>query len=82
MIPLIFYNNVMDDLDGVLAARLNIQSNFGALLDNVCDAIAHTAFVMVVGVHVALQSEYSYLGEVCFATSLLAAVSIIVRRAC
>jgi len=79
LIPLILYNNVMDDLDGVLAARLNIQSDFGALLDNVCDAIAHTAFVMVVGMHVAQQSECSYLGEVCFATSLLAAVSIIVR---
>jgi len=23
LIPLIFYNNVMDDLDGVLAAKLN-----------------------------------------------------------
>ena len=79
LIPLIFYNNVMDDLDGVLAARLNIQSNFGALLDNVCDAIAHTAFVMFVGVHVVQHTEYSYLAEVCFATSLLAAVSIIVR---
>ncbi len=79
LIPLIIYNNVMDDLDGVLASRLNIQSDFGALLDNICDAIAHTAFVMVVGMHVAQQSEYSYLGEVCFATSLLAAVSIIVR---
>ena len=52
LIPLIVYNNFMDDLDGVLAARLNIQSDFGALLDNVCDAIAHTAFVMVVGVYV------------------------------
>ncbi len=79
LIPLIIYNNFMDDLDGVLASRLNIQSDFGALLDNICDAIAHTAFVMVVGMHVAQQSEYSYLGEVCFATSLLAAVSIIVR---
>ncbi len=79
LIPLIIYNNFMDDLDGVLAAKLNIQSNFGALLDNICDAIAHTAFVMVVGMHVAQQSEYSYLGEVCFATSLLATVSIIVR---
>ena len=79
LIPLIVYNNFMDDLDGVLAARLNIQSDFGALLDNICDAIAHTAFVMFVGVHVVQHTEYSYLAEVCFATSLLAAVSIIVR---
>jgi phosphatidylserine synthase len=79
LIPLIIYNNFMDDLDGVLAAKLNIRSNFGALLDNVCDAVAHTAFVMFVGVHVAQQTEYSYLGEICFATSMLAAISMIVR---
>jgi phosphatidylserine synthase len=79
LIPLIIYNNFMDDLDGVLAAKLNIRSDFGALLDNVCDAIAHTAFVMFVGVQVAQQSEYSFLGEICFATSLLASISIIVR---
>jgi phosphatidylserine synthase len=79
LIPLIIYNNFMDDLDGVLAAKLNIRSDFGALLDNVCDAIAHTAFVMFVGVHVAQQTENPYLGEVCLATSLLAAISIIVR---
>ncbi len=79
LIPLIIYSNFMDDLDGVLAAKLNIRSNFGALLDNVCDAITHTALVLFVGVHVAQQTEYSFLGEVCFATSLLAAVSMIVR---
>ena len=47
------YNNFMDDLDGVLAAKLNIRSDFGALLDNVCDAIAHTVVVMAVGMHFA-----------------------------
>ena len=45
LLPLIVYNNIMDDLDGVLAAKLNIKSNFGARLDNVCDAIAHSVFV-------------------------------------
>ena len=49
LIPLMLYNNIMDDLDGVLAIKLGITSQFGARLDNVCDAIAHTAFVMVVG---------------------------------
>jgi phosphatidylglycerophosphate synthase len=29
VIPLIIFNNVMDDLDGVLAAKLNIRSRFG-----------------------------------------------------
>ena len=51
LIPLMIYNNVMDDLDGILAKKLNIQSRFGAALDNVCDGIAHTLFVVVVGVH-------------------------------
>ena len=49
LILLMLYNNLMDDLDGVLAVKLGITSDFGARLDNVCDAIAHTAFVMVVG---------------------------------
>ena len=31
LIPLIIFNNVMDDLDGVLAAKLNIRSRFTAL---------------------------------------------------
>ena len=79
LVPLILYNNVMDDLDGVLAAWLNIQSNFGALLDNVCDAIAHTVFVMVVGMHFAQQAGHPYLGGFCLASSLLATVAMIVR---
>jgi len=79
LFPLIIYNNVMDDLDGVLAAKLNIRSNFGALLDNVCDGIAHTVFVMVVGMNFAQEVMHSYLSGVCLASSLLATVAIIVR---
>ena len=37
VIPLIIFNNVMDDLDGILAAKLNIRS--------------HVALVMAVGAH-------------------------------
>ena len=44
----IIYNNVMDDLDGILAKGLGIQSKFGATLDNVCDGIAHIFFVWVI----------------------------------
>ncbi len=51
VIPLIIYNNFMDDLDGVLAAKLNIRSRFGADLDNVCDAVAHISLSLAVGAH-------------------------------
>ena len=51
LIPLIIFNNVMDDLDGILATRLNIRSRFGGDLDNVCDAVAHTILVLAVGAH-------------------------------
>jgi len=51
VIPLIIFNNVMDDLDGVLAAKLDIRSRFGADLDNVCDAVAHVALALAVGAH-------------------------------
>ena len=40
LLPLIVYNNIMDDLDGMLAAKLDLKSEFGAALDNVCDAVA------------------------------------------
>ena len=70
VIPLMLYNNITDDLDGVLAIKLGIKSQFGARLDNVCDAIAHTAFVMVVG---------TPAGGVCAAASLVAATAIILR---
>jgi phosphatidylserine synthase len=70
LIPLIIFNNVMDDLDGVLAAKLNIRSRFGADLDNVCDAVAHAVLVLAVGAH---------LGGLVLMVSMLAAASIILR---
>ena len=70
MIPLIIFNNFMDDLDGVLAAKLNIRSRFGADLDNVCDAVAHVILVMVVGAH---------FGGFVIAASAIAAGSILLR---
>jgi phosphatidylserine synthase len=70
LIPFIVYNNFMDDLDGALAAKLNIRSQFGANLDNVCDAIAHTTIVMLVGMH---------YGGLCALASVLAAAAIVVR---
>ena len=51
LIPLIIYNNIMDDLDGILAVKLDLKSDFGATLDNVCDAVAHIIIVIVIGVH-------------------------------
>jgi len=79
LLPLIIYNNIMDDLDGILAARLEIRSNLGALLDNVCDAIAHSIFVMFLGMHFAQESGHSYLGGLCLATCLLATGVMILR---
>lgn len=70
LIPLIIFNNVMDDLDGVLAAKLNIRSRFGANLDNVCDAVAHVALVLAVGAH---------FGGLVLIVSLIAAASMILR---
>ncbi len=68
--PLIVFNNIMDDLDGILAKKLGLRSEFGAGLDNVCDAVAHILIVMVVGAH---------YGGVVQAVSLLSAVAILVR---
>jgi len=84
LLPLIIYNNVMDDLDGVLAAKLNIRSSIGALLDNICDAIVHTVFVMVVGMHYfqemgAQEAGHPYLGSICLASSLVATIAMAVR---
>ena len=70
VIPLIIFNNVMDDLDGVLAAKLDIRSRFGADLDNVCDAVAHVALALAVGAH---------FGGMVLMTSAIAASSIILR---
>ncbi len=67
---LIVFNNIMDDLDGILAKKLRLCNDFGARLDNVCDAVAHILIAMVVGAH---------HGGVVLAFSLLAAVAILVR---
>ncbi len=67
---LIVFNNIMDDLDGILATKLRLCSDFGAGLDNVCDAVAHILIAMVVGAH---------YGGVVLAFSLLAAVAILIR---
>ena len=79
LIPLIIYNNVMDDLDGVLAIKLDIKSKFGAMLDNVCDTISHSIFAFVIGIHYLELADYSILGGVCVAGCLLAATAIILR---
>ena len=68
--PLIVFNNIMDDLDGILAKRLGLRSDFGAGLDNVCDAVAHILIAMVVG---------SHYGGVVLAFSLLSSVAILIR---
>ena len=70
LLPLIVYNNIMDDLDGILATKLDPKSEFGAALDNVCDAVAHILVVMAVGMH---------YGGLCALLSLVAVVSIMVR---
>ncbi len=70
LIPLIIFNNVMDDLDGILADKLHIRSRFGADLDNVCDAVAHGVLVLAVGAH---------FGELVLGVSMIAATSIILR---
>ncbi len=70
LLPLLLYNNVMDDLDGILAAKLGLESEFGAALDNVCDAVSHILVVMAVGMH---------YGGICAPLSLVAAISILVR---
>jgi phosphatidylserine synthase len=48
---LIVYNNLMDDLDGMLARWMGMTSHFGFRLDNVCDAVAHSLIAMAVGAH-------------------------------
>ena len=68
--PLILFNNILDDLDGILAGKLGLRSKFGAGMDNVADAVAHILIAMVVG---------SHYGGVVLAFSLLSAVAILVR---
>ena len=70
VIPLIIFNNFIDDLDGVLAAKLNIRSRFGADLDNVCDAVAHISLALAVGAH---------FGSFLMVAGAIAAGAILVR---
>ena len=70
IVPLIIFNNFMDDLDGILAAKLNIRSQFGADLDNVCDAVAHIILALAVGAH---------FGGLLIAASVIATGSILLR---
>ena len=70
LIPLIIYNNIMDDLDGILAEKLNLKSQFGGTLDNVCDAVAHIIFVMALGFH---------YGIICSMAGILAVTAILIR---
>ncbi len=70
LLPLLLYNNIMDDLDGILAVKLDLKSEFGEVLDNVCDAVSHIVFAMAVGMH---------YGGICAALSLGASISILVR---
>lgn len=70
VIPLIIFNNFIDDLDGVLASKLNIRSPFGANLDNVCDAVAHISLALAVG---------AYFGNFLIAASAIAAGAILIR---
>lgn len=73
LIPLIIFNNIFDDLDGILASKLNLKSDFGARLDNVCDAVSHSIFVMVIGMHFGLFS--SIISLVAIAVILIRLVS-------
>ncbi len=70
VVPLIIFNSFMDDFDGIVAAKLNIRSRFGANLDNVCDAVAHIILALAVGAH---------FGGLLIAASAIAAGSILLR---
>jgi len=70
LVPLIIFNNVMDDLDGILTAKLHIHSRFGADLANVCDVVAHGILVLAIGAH---------FGGLVLMVSLIATASIILR---
>ncbi|MDF1861135.1 MAG: hypothetical protein P1U87_13040 [Verrucomicrobiales bacterium] len=70
LIPFILFNNVMDDLDGVLAGKLKIRSLLGANLDNVCDTVVHATLILLVSA--------SLEGYVLIA-GLIAATAVIIR---
>ncbi len=73
IVPLMIFNNVMDDLDGIVANKLNIKGDFGAALDNVCDLAATTIFVLMIGVHFGWSSGIF---------ALAATTAIIIRITC
>ena len=80
LIPLIVYNNFMDDLDGVLAAKLSIRSEFGAMLDNVCDAFSHTLFVMLVAMRYSdLAAGVNIVTMAMILSGLTAATALVLR---
>lgn len=60
----------MDDLDGILAIKLNAKSEFGARMDNVCDAVSHTILIMFIGLH---------YGIACGIIGLIAVAAILIR---
>ena len=72
IVPFIIFNNVMDDLDGIVATKLRIQSAFGATLDNVCDCVAHTVVVLLVAM---------WHGGICAVLGPIAAAAIWIRVA-
>ncbi|MHA2338080.1 MAG: CDP-alcohol phosphatidyltransferase family protein [Candidatus Hodarchaeales archaeon] len=67
---LIIYNNIMDDLDGILARELKITSKFGGNLDNLSDTVAHIVILWTVMTH---------FGDVVLIFGLLATISILIR---
>ena len=79
LLPLIIYNNIMDDLDGALAKRLDIRSKFGAMMDNVCDTVSHTVLALVIGMHYFAQADNVIIGGLLVTGSLLATAAIILR---
>jgi phosphatidylserine synthase len=80
LVPLMVYNNIMDDLDGILAAKLNIKSEFGAILDNVCDGFSHTLFVMLVATQYPDFPAIANIVPIAIGLSgLMAATSLLLR---
>lgn len=70
LIPFLIFNNVMDDLDGVLARKLQIGSLLGAHLDNVCDTVVHVSLVLIISAHYGIGM---------LLVGMIAATAIIIR---
>ncbi|NOX99006.1 MAG: hypothetical protein GXP30_04610 [Verrucomicrobia bacterium] len=70
LIPFLIFNNVMDDLDGVLARKLKTRSLLGAHLDNVCDTVVHVTLALIVGAHFGMEI---------LLVGMIAATAIIIR---